>query len=158
MRLFHGTNVDFDKIDISKSNPWKDFGKGFYLTDIYEQALKMGKKKALIFGGEPIVQEYEFDEGHLHDGSLNILSFSKPDKEWAKFIFMNRNRRFHEKRHKYDIVYGPIANDGVAYLLGRYDEGSLNLDELARMLKFKHLNNQYYFGTEKAISLLRRIL
>lgn len=29
MRLFHGTNVDFDKIDISKSNPWKDFGKGF---------------------------------------------------------------------------------------------------------------------------------
>lgn len=158
MRLFHGTNVDFDKIDISKSNPWKDFGKGFYLTDIYEQALKMGKKKALIYGGEPIIQEYEFDEGHLHDGSLSILSFSKPDKEWAKFIFMNRNKRFHERKHDYDIVYGPIANDGVAYLLGRYDEGSLNLEELARMLESKHLNNQYYFGTEKAIALLRRIL
>lgn len=56
MRLFQGTNVDFDKIDISKSNPWKDFGKGFYLTDICEQALKMGRKKALIFGGSPIVQ------------------------------------------------------------------------------------------------------
>ncbi len=157
MRLFHGTNIDFDKIDISKSNPWKDFGKGFYLTDIYEQALKMGKKKALIFGGEPIVQEYEFDEKHLQDGSLCILSFSKPDKEWAEFIFQNRNKRFHKKMHNFDIVYGPIANDGVAYLLGRYDEGSLNIEELARMLEYKHLNNQYYFGTERAISLLRRI-
>lgn len=59
MRLFHGTNVDFDKIDFSKSNPWKDFGKGFYLTDIYEQALNMGHKKTLIFGGSTIVQEYD---------------------------------------------------------------------------------------------------
>ncbi len=158
MRLFHGTNVDFDKIDISKSNPWKDFGKGFYLTDIYDQALKMGKKKALIFGGEPIVQEYEFDEKHLQDGSLYILSFSEPNKEWAEFIFKNRNKRFRERKHDYDIVYGPIANDGVAYLLGRYDEGSLTIEELARMLEYRHLNNQYYFGTEKAISLLRRIL
>lgn len=158
MRLFHGTNADFDKIDISKSNPWKDFGKGFYLTDIYEQALKMGRRKTLIFGGCPIVQEYEFDEEHLRDGLLKVLSFDKPNEEWAKFIFMNRNKRFQRKKHDYDIVYGPIANDGVAYLLGRYDEGSLNLEELARMLEFKHLNNQYYFGTEKAISLLRRIL
>lgn len=158
MRLFHGTNVDFDKIDISKSNPWKDFGKGFYLTDIYEQALKMGRKKALIFGGSPIVQEYEFDEEYLHDGMLNVLSFAKPDKEWAEFIFLNRNKRVKGNKHNFDIVCGPIANDGVAYLLGRYDEGSLTIEELARMLEFKHLNYQYYFGTEKAISLLTRLL
>lgn len=65
MRLYHGTNVNFDRIDISKSNPWKDFGQGFYLTDIFDQAQKMGEKKALIFGGSSIVQEYEFDEAYL---------------------------------------------------------------------------------------------
>lgn len=157
MILYHGTNIDFDKIDISKSNPWKDFGKGFYLTDIYDQALKMAKKKALIFGGTPLVQEYEFDKAHMDDKSLNILSFSQPDKEWAEFIFKNRNKKNHGKQHGYDIVYGPIANDGVAYLLGRYEEGSLDIEGLAKMLKFKHLNNQYFFGTEKAIALLRRI-
>lgn len=157
MRLYHGTNVDFDKIDISKSNPWKDFGQGFYLTDIYAQALKMGQKKALIFGGSSIVQEYEFDERYLSNGFLKVLSFDKPDGNWASFIFKNRNKKFKGKQHDFDIVYGPIANDGVAYLLGRYDEGSLTIDELARMLEFKHLNRQYYFGTEKSIALLRRV-
>jgi len=34
MILYHGTNIDFDTIDISKSSPYKDFGRGFYLTDI----------------------------------------------------------------------------------------------------------------------------
>lgn len=29
-----GTNVDFDVIDLTKSNKYKDFGQGFYLTDI----------------------------------------------------------------------------------------------------------------------------
>ena len=32
MILYHGTNVDFQQIDIRKSNPYKDFGQGFYLT------------------------------------------------------------------------------------------------------------------------------
>ena len=33
MMLYHGTNVEFDKIDLLKSKPNKDFGRGFYLTD-----------------------------------------------------------------------------------------------------------------------------
>ena len=31
------------------------------------------------------------------------------------------------------------------------------LEQLADELKFKQLNNQYYFGTERAISLLKRL-
>lgn len=38
MKLYHGTNIDFDKIDISKSKPNKDFGCGFYLSADFEQA------------------------------------------------------------------------------------------------------------------------
>ncbi len=55
------------------------------------------------------------------------------------------------------ILIGPIADDGVAYLLGRYEEGSFTIDELAEKLKFKRLNKQYFFGTTKAISLLKRV-
>lgn len=29
MILYHGTNMDFEAIDITRSNPYKDFGKGF---------------------------------------------------------------------------------------------------------------------------------
>ena len=34
MILYHGTNIVFNDIDISKTKKYKDFGQGFYLTDI----------------------------------------------------------------------------------------------------------------------------
>ena len=47
MKLYHGTNVKFDKIDLMKSKPNKDFGRGFYLSDNYEQAMEMAKTKVV---------------------------------------------------------------------------------------------------------------
>lgn len=41
MRLYHGSNMMIEKIDLSKCKPYKDFGRGFYLTEIKEQAEKM---------------------------------------------------------------------------------------------------------------------
>ena len=117
MILYHGTNVDFQQIDIRKSNPYKDFGQGFYLTDILVQAENMAAKKARILGGSPIVQKYQFDETYLSAPFLNVLLFEKPSKEWAEFIYRNRTRSIPAFSHHYDIVMGPIADDGVAYLL-----------------------------------------
>lgn len=156
MILYHGTNIDFNDIDLDKCTPYKDFGKGFYLTDIREQAESLSVKKSKLFGGIPIVQEYEFIPEMAESAGLQILRFDGTSKEWAEFIFNNRNRsaNYH---HNYDIIYGPIANDGVAYLLGRYEEGSFDLDELARKLRFRDLNNQFCFGTPEAIALLRKI-
>lgn len=156
MILYHGTNVDFKEIDISKSNKYKDFGQGFYLTDIRMQAEQLAVKKARLFGGYPIIQEYEFDESLLNADNLNVLRFERPCKEWAEFVFNNRNKAINFL-HDYDIVTGPIANDGVAYLLGRYEEGTLTIEDLAKELTFKELNNQLFFGTEEAIKHLRRL-
>lgn len=156
MKLYHGTNRDFQEIDIAKSNPYKDFGKGFYLTDLRHQAERMALRKVKFFGGECVVQEYEFDESLLEDSILNVKVFPSPDEEWAAFIHNNRNNTG-EYRHDYDIVIGPIADDGVAFLLGRYEEGTITLAELARQLEYKQLNNQYFFGTLRAINFLKRV-
>ncbi len=156
MILYHGTNIDFNIIDLSKSNKYKDFGQGFYLTDIRSQAEELAVKKAKLFGGNNIIQEYDFDESVLNQNYLRILEFDLPTTEWAEFIFKNRNRNL-QFTHDYDIVIGPIANDGVAYLLGRYEEGTLSIDELSKELTYKKLNRQYYFGTEKSIKYLRRL-
>ena len=43
MILYHGTNVDFEQIDLTKSNRFKDFGQGFYLTDIKRQAVELAE-------------------------------------------------------------------------------------------------------------------
>lgn len=156
MKLYHGTNVDFDVIDLTKSNKYKDFGQGFYLTDIRSQAEELAAKKSRLFGGYPVIQEYEFDESLLNSAELKVLKFGKPSTEWAEFIFKNRNRD-NNFTHDYDIVIGPIANDGVAYLLGRYEEGTLTIEELSDKLDFKKLNSQYFFGTNKSLKYLKRL-
>lgn len=43
MIVFHGTNKKFDVIDLSKSKDKRDFGKGFYTTTIFEQAIEQLK-------------------------------------------------------------------------------------------------------------------
>ncbi|MCR5077612.1 MAG: DUF3990 domain-containing protein [Prevotella sp.] len=156
MRLYHGTNIDFDTIDLSKSFPFKDFGQGFYLSEIRSQAERMAKRKCNTLGGKPIVQEYEFDESWLHNKDIKTLIFENTTPEWAKFIFNNRSRdrNFH---HDYDIVVGPIADDGVAFLISQYQAGAITLPQFTRMLKFRKLNSQYFFGTAEALRLLKRI-
>ena len=44
MILYHGSNIEFDVIDLSKSKPNKDFGRGFYLSPTYIQAMEMAKR------------------------------------------------------------------------------------------------------------------
>lgn len=156
MILYHGTYMDFECSDLSFSNPYKDFGKGFYLTDIKSQAEQMAQKKARIFNGSPIVMSYGFDEQMLRHSDLKVKVFHRPDKEWAEFIYNNRSR-MSGFTHDFDIVIGPIADDGVAYLLSRFEEGIMTIDELAEELQYRKLNRQYFFGTQNAIKLLERI-
>ncbi|MBR6494356.1 MAG: DUF3990 domain-containing protein, partial [Prevotella sp.] len=105
MKLYHGTNVEFDEIDLSQSNKYKDFGRGFYVTDIRSQALELAQKRAVRDGGYPVLQEYEFDENYLTDPNLKVLRFDGPTKDWADFIYKNRSRKM-SFNHDYDIVFG----------------------------------------------------
>ncbi len=59
MMLYHGANIDIQSIDLASCRPYKDFGRGFYTTDILEQAHKMAKRVARIYGGNPVVNTYE---------------------------------------------------------------------------------------------------
>lgn len=60
---------------MQKSYPFKDFGQGFYLTTILQQAERMAQRKFLTFGGQLTVQKYDFDEAALKTGDLNVLIF-----------------------------------------------------------------------------------
>lgn len=157
-KLYHGSNVAIAAIDLSKSLVDKDFGKGFYLTDIESQAVAMAQRRVRIMGyGEPVVTVFEFDDSCLHNSDLNIKVF--PDEvsaEWAEFVNANRNVSQTGFTHPYDIVIGPVADDGVAYQLERYNEGVIDIETLAGELAYRKLNRQYFFGTDKAIAQLKR--
>lgn len=158
MRLYHGTNVDIQKIDFSKCNPNKDFGQGFYLTDIKEQAQNMAERRVRIAqAGEPIVIEYDFDESCLKDSSLSVKIFDTPSQEWALFILENRKSSTTGFQHKYDIVIGPVADDGVVFQLDRYENNMISLEVLVEELTYRQLNKQYFLGTEAAIAKLHKL-
>ena len=72
MTLYHGSNVEIDVIDLSKSRPGKDFGKGFYLSEDKSQATEMAESKVVFLGGEPVVTSFEFDEKNLSSNLLKI--------------------------------------------------------------------------------------
>ncbi|MBQ7635629.1 MAG: DUF3990 domain-containing protein [Bacteroidaceae bacterium] len=158
MMLYHGSNVALEQIDLRKSRPNKDFGRGFYLSADRQQAWRMGEFKALTEGGEPVMNTYLFDEDTLTTGELKVLTFEGYNREWAEFIFLNRNNKTDAPAHDYDIVYGPIANDRVGVQIGKYEAGDITLDQFLHNLKYmKGVTFQYYFGTERAISKLRKV-
>lgn len=157
MKLYHGTNVEFENIDLKKCRPNKDFGRGFYLTDIRKQALAMAVRRCEIEEcGMPVVQAYEFDKEMLSNGMLNVKIFDDVSREWAEFILLNRKARG-RKSHDYDIVVGPVADDGVVYQLNLYMQRLISIETLVKELTYRKLNRQYLFGTDKAIKQLKRI-
>lgn len=158
LTLYHGSTVDIEQIDLQKSRPNKDFGRGFYLSADRQQAWRMAEFKALTEGGTPVLNTYLFDEKLLTSGELRILTFDGYTREWADFIFLNRNNKGVDPAHDYDIVYGPIANDRVGVQIGKYEAGDITLDQFLQNLKYmKGITFQYYFGTELAISKLKKI-
>ena len=155
MILYHGSNMNIDKIDLEMSRPNKDFGKGFYLSESEEQAMEMANFKSVLLGGEPIVTKFEFDVEMMKNSELSVKVFEEYSEEWADFVFANREGREVEQ---YDIVYGPIANDKVGLQIRKLKDGSIDKTEFLNRLKYmKGITFQYYFGTEKAIKYLSRL-
>ena len=153
MKLYHGSNTKIEKIDLSKCRPYKDFGQGFYLTEIKEQAEKMASRTAHIYEGEPVVTEFEFDESALT--KLSVKQFDGPNEEWALFVLANRSKESQQPTHSYDIVIGPVADDDIAQLFRNFNDGYINLAMLVEGLKYKKVSSQYFFHTEAATKYLK---
>ena len=158
MILYHGTNCVVDKIDLNKCRPYKDFGRGFYLTTIKEQAEKMAQRVSNIYGGKPVVNVFRYNS--VVDKEINVKIFDAPTEEWARFVINNRNGEKsvgdNNSNNKYDIVIGPVANDDLALLFRQFSNGMIEIDTLIREMKYKKLTDQYSFHTEKALRFLTK--
>ncbi len=159
MKLYHGSNMSIDEIDLKRGRRGKDFGQGFYLSADRSQAQLMAERTVdREESGEATVTTYLFDDSILFKPSdLKVKVFEGYSIEWAEFILMNRRNKTYEPVHDYDIVYGPIADDKVGLQISRYQLQYIPMDELIRQLSFIRPTFQYFFGTERAIRLLHKI-
>jgi len=157
MILYHGSNGDIDVIDINRGSKYKDFGRGFYLTPEKSTAIRMAEKKAKLFGGTATLLTYELDDDVMQSG-LNIKVFpKKATKEWFLFVDANRDRNNTGMVHDYDIVIGPIADDGVVLQLTNYREGVYSLEQAAQLLQDKFLDQQYFFSSVRSLKYLHKM-
>ena len=58
IRLYHGSNVAIEQIDLSRSKRGKDFGQGFYLNANPNQAMEMAARTRR--SASALVEELKF--------------------------------------------------------------------------------------------------
>lgn len=142
MILYHGSNIEIRVPDLNHSRFNVDFGRGFYTTPIYDQAVKWcGKFKRR--GGEGIVSLYEFDENAYNE--CRMLAFESYSEEWLDFIL---NCRSGKDTSDYDIVTGGVANDKVFNTVELYFDGLIDKAEAISRLRYEKPNLQICLRTE----------
>lgn len=147
MILYHGSNIEIKNPDLLHSRKNVDFGSGFYLTSLQDQAIKWCKKH--ITG---VISEYEFDEKDLD--KLKTLKFDSYSEEWLDFIVMCRNG---SDNTDYDIVIGGIANDRVFNTIELFFDDLIDKNEAIKRLRYEKPNIQFCFRTNRALDSLHFI-
>ena len=146
MKVFHGSYDIIKNPLVSVGRDKLDFGKGFYVTDIEEQALKWASKfKAL--NQKAFVNIYEFDKELA--SLYKYKSFSIYDEQWLDFIMACRGGD--DVFSSYDIIEGGIANDRVFDTIELCLEGLISKDEALGRLKYQKPNNQIFFISQKVL-------
>jgi len=157
MEIYHGTNIEFWGIDLDLCPPDRDFGQGFYCTNIKKHAQIRAEEKTYKEGGKITVLKYNFDLEEIKalNPNLKIKQFEGISVEWAQFVMFNRLRKENETPHNYDIVEGPVADDKMFRQFQFFAENKIKPKEFAGRLKFpKETTHQIAFCTEQALNAL----
>ena len=148
MILYHGSFQEVSNPDLEHSRPNVDFGRGFYTTSIFTQAVKWSEKFKNR-GRNGIISSYTFDEQSLE--TLKVLSFETYSEEWLDFIL---NCRSGKDVSDYDIVIGGVANDKVFNTVELYFDGLIDKNEALKRLRYEEPNLQICFRSMEALSRL----
>lgn len=168
--LHHGTICEFDKIDVNKGKWNKDFGRGFYTSSDVSHAERLatrnkfieeerfalrGMKKSVT----PWLYTFEFDLDNL--AALNVKEFTAADRDWMRFVVLNRESKSKIQEHEYDVVIGPTANDNTRAAIQTVmplTKGQVMtdraIDALIALIEPDKLPWQFFFGTQRAADLL----
>lgn len=144
MKLYHASNISVPNPDIVHSRNYLDFGKGFYLTTIEDQAIKYGNRFSRR-EEDAWLNIYEFE---YNETDWIVRRFDSYDLEWLKFV---SNCRAGKDNSNYDIIIGGIANDKVIRTLDRYFAGELSAEATIGLLRYEKPNNQLCIRSQRMI-------
>lgn len=140
--LYHGSSFKVETPKILTSGFYKDFGYGFYCTNIEKQA----RRWAMTKGKNHIVNIYSYKK----DNTLKILQFDTMTEEWLDFVIACR----HGTEHQYDIIEGPMADDTIWDYIEDYIDGKITREAFWVLVKFKYPTHQIVFANDKALKCI----
>lgn len=168
--LYHGTVYEFDKIDVTKGKPFKDFGIGFYTSQNEDHATRLALRNKHIeelrlskHGESHIVTPwlYAYDFNMREMDKLKVKEFKTADREWVEFIVSNRLSN--KREHDYDLIVGPTANDNTnatidLFIIGTYGDpkSDFAINTLLQLILPEVLPQQVYFGSDAAVGMLKQ--
>ena len=150
MIVYHGSIITVDKPDVNHSYRPLDFGKGFYVTSVREQAERWAKRKAALLGSDKaIINVYEMKE---KTEGLKVKSFAPDLMDWIDFVCECRDGK--TEYQKYDLIYGKVANDRVLRVVDMYHTGIWDKERALKEIKVYPTYDQIAFITQEAIEKL----
>ena len=145
MKLYHSSNVIVEFPDTKHSRRYLDFGCGFYLTSLHEQAIRYAQRFKRR-GQQAWLNTYEFS---IRDESQwSIMRFDTYDKNWLEFVAQCRDGN---DVGDYDMIIGGIANNRVILTLDRYFAREISQEDALGLLKFEKPNIQYCIRSERML-------
>lgn len=151
MRLFHGSYLTVDRPEVKRGRAKVDFGQGFYLTKLCDQASSWAESVARRHrGGVAILNVFEFDDGLAHAiAGERYKAFGAYDMEWLDYVV--DCRRGGELQLQYDVVEGGVANDNVIDTVELYESGDITVEQALGQLAYKKVNHQVAILSQRIV-------
>jgi hypothetical protein len=134
-----------ERPDTAHSRKFLDFGKGFYVTTLYQQAFNYAQR-FLRRNQEAWVNTYELADDL---SGWKILKFDTYSREWLEFVMKCRSG---ETTEDYDMVIGGIANDKVIETLNLFFDRYISMEEALGRLRYEKPNIQFCICSEKMLN------
>jgi len=142
IRLYHGSSIAVSNPLAKAGRRNLDFGQGFYLTKIKEQAESWARIIASRKGRTitPIVSIFHFDELRAKAEGIRFRIFETYDLEWLNYVVDCRQGK--DFSTHYDVVEGGVANDNVIDTVEDYEKGIITAEQALGQLQYKKVNHQ----------------
>lgn len=148
MKVFHGSTVIVNAPLVGVGRRNLDFGKGFYVTDLKEQAISWASRP-LNADKPQVLNVYEFDKEGVQKANFQYKQFMSYDVEWLEFVIASRKGL--AVLQGFDVIEGGIANDRVFNTIELYSQGLIAQDVALQRLQYEQPNNQICILNQKVV-------
>jgi hypothetical protein len=156
MIVYHGSYIEIDEIDLSRCEPHKDFGQGFYVTKNKKHAETWAARIGARHDTIGVITEFKFHESAFTNSKYKVLRFTDSSDDWLDFVVNNRNDESLVPVHDYDIIEGPVANNRVQRRIDDYLAGIIQREKFLKEMCYHEPTHQICFCSVKALQMLEK--